>query len=230
MIREAASDLELRKAIFEKKDSLFGFEMDEDSQGAYHQEIVDFLNPFLSELWELNYTRNRSCDLDVVLKHLTDYVNQHSEEKTRLMKLMKIDKIYIPYISLDLAADVILTYNQIDEDDPLVAVFRMNPVIGQEVYKFGVFLDRYDTNKEVICSLVWSTLDNFVICLPKVGLNPYPVCWGCEKNFGTMTCSKCGVARYCSKQCQVDGWKSSHRTRCGEMAHYVSLHGHLTFM
>lgn len=61
------------------------------------------------------------------------------------------------------------------ETDPLVAVFRLHPVIGDEIEKFGVFLDRWDTNKEVICSLVWSNTDNAAVTLPVVGLNPYPV-------------------------------------------------------
>lgn len=125
-----------------------------------------------------------------------------------------------------LELDIILTYNKLDEDDPLVAVFRLHPLLGEEVYRFGIFLDHYDTNKEVLCSLVWSTTDNMVVCLPMIGLNPYPTCWHCEKAFGTLSCGKvivftrhllllvsvltpvqCRVAKYCSKQCQIDSWK-----------------------
>jgi len=62
-----------------------------------------------------------------------------------------------------------------------------------------------------------------------VGLNPYPVCWHCEKAFGTMTCAKCGVAKYCSKECQVTSWKSTHKTRCKEIEYYAEQHKHLVF-
>ena len=62
-----------------------------------------------------------------------------------------------------------------------------------------------------------------------VGLNPYPRCWNCEKSFGTMACAKCGVAKYCSKECQVASWKKNHRLRCKEIEFYASLHKCLVF-
>jgi hypothetical protein len=145
------------------------------------------------------------------------------------MELMNVNKLIVPYISLDLPSDIILTYNKIDEDDPLVAVFRLHPLLGEEIYKFGIFLDRYDTNKEVICSLIWSTVDNIAICLPMVGLHPYPTCWNCEKAFGILTCSKCNVAKYCSKNCQISHWKNAHQQNCKEMEYYASQHKYLIF-
>eukprot|EP01119_Soliformovum_irregulare_P025987 TRINITY_DN9773_c0_g1_i2.p2 TRINITY_DN9773_c0_g1~~TRINITY_DN9773_c0_g1_i2.p2 ORF type:complete len:156 (-),score=21.61 TRINITY_DN9773_c0_g1_i2:136-603(-) len=155
-------------------------------------------------------------------------MEKHAEDKQRLMDLMNVTKFIVPYISLDLPGDMILAYNRMEENDPLVAVFRLHPLLGEEIYKFGIFLDRYDTNKEVICSLVWSKMDDMVICLPMVGLNPYPVCWHCEKKFGTHTCSKCGVAKYCCKNCQVMAW-GSHREMCLEIASFSGLHSCLSF-
>jgi tetratricopeptide (TPR) repeat protein len=37
-------------------------------------------------------------------------------------------------------------------------------------------------------------------------------CWLCEKT-GTFTCSRCGMARYCCRECQVKNWKA-HKTFC----------------
>lgn len=45
--------------------------------------------------------------------------------------------------------EMILAYNALEEDDPLVPMFRLHPVLGEEFFKFGIFLDRFDTNKEV---------------------------------------------------------------------------------
>ncbi len=38
-------------------------------------------------------------------------------------------------------------------------------------------------------------------------------CWLCGKA-GTFTCSRCNMARYCSRECQVKNWKA-HETFCG---------------
>ncbi len=38
-------------------------------------------------------------------------------------------RLIVPYIALDLPVDVILTYNRIEENDPLVAVLRYSLLI-----------------------------------------------------------------------------------------------------
>jgi len=207
---------------------LFGFEeLQEGEKGAYFDDILQFLGPFLRELTENPLSQDRG--LVGVLARLKEHIRNNSQQKNKLLKLMNIDKLIIPYISLALPGDIILAYNKLEERDPLVSLFRLHPVIGNEVYKFGVFLDRYDTNKEAICSLVWSTIDNMMICLPMIGLNPYPTCWYCEASFGTLTCSCCGVAKYCSKECQVASWKASHRMWCKEISTFATQHQRLVF-
>jgi len=222
-----AKEVTMNSQLWKSK-SPFGFEdIKEDEKGPFFNEIIEFLNPFLSEL--IDQKIEKKGGLDTVTQRLQHHFKKYSKEKERLLAIMNVKRIVVPVISLDLPGDIILTYNKMEENDPLVAVFRLHPVIGEEVYKFGIFLDRYDTNKEVICSLVWSTIDNMVICLPMVGLNPYPVCWSCERDFGTMTCAKCEVAKYCSKECQIASWKASHKSKCEEISYYTQQHKHLVF-
>jgi hypothetical protein len=83
---------------------------------------------------------------------------------------MNVKRLLVPYISLDLPGDIILTYNKMEESDPLVAVFRLHPVIGEEVYKFGIFLDRYDTNKEVHTNFSNRSLNVSRLFAPLCGL------------------------------------------------------------
>jgi hypothetical protein len=40
-------------------------------------------------------------------------------------------------------------YNELEEDDPRVILYQTHPLIASDIRELGVFLDRYDTNKEV---------------------------------------------------------------------------------
>lgn len=45
------------------------------------------------------------------------------------------------------------------------------------------------------------------------------LCWNC-KNYsaeGLKKCSKCAVAGYCSKTCQVNAWKGGHKQKCADL-------------
>ncbi len=42
-------------------------------------------------------------------------------------------RLIVPYIALDLPVDVILTYNRIEENDPLVAVLRYSLLILRNI-------------------------------------------------------------------------------------------------
>jgi len=222
--REASKNSDLRETIKQSKVPL-GFEnIREDEKGPFYDEIIDFLNPFLMNLMGQN-----EGGLDEAIQLMKDHIAKYEEKKQNLMKIMNINRLIVPYISLDLPGEIILTYNKLEETDPLVAVFRLHPIIGEEIERFGIFLDRNDTNKEVVCAMIWSTIDNMLICLPVVGLNPYPICWNCEKSFGTLACGKCGVAKYCSKECQVTSWKKSHRLWCGQMEQHAKSHKYLVF-
>ena len=145
-------------------------------------------------------------------------------------------RLLVPHISLDLPANIILAYNKMEETDPLVAIFRLHPLIGEEICKFGIFLDRYDTNKEVICSLVWSKKDKMVIYMITNGwpesisnlLELREVLW-------CLIMLQVLVARYCNKSCQMDHWRvyffsfysnenhRQHKKRCKEIQHFQKI-------
>eukprot|EP01117_Protostelium_nocturnum_P010179 TRINITY_DN3639_c0_g2_i1.p1 TRINITY_DN3639_c0_g2~~TRINITY_DN3639_c0_g2_i1.p1 ORF type:complete len:230 (-),score=77.78 TRINITY_DN3639_c0_g2_i1:422-1111(-) len=194
---------------------------EEEEKGAFFEDILSFLRPFITEIAQKKNVE--VTEFSKVISILTRHFETHEAEKMNLKKLMNVNRLIVPAITLDLPAEIILAYNKMEEDDPLVPVFRLHPLIGEEIFKFGIFLDRFDTNKEVICSLVWSTIDGSVVCLPQIGLNPYPICWFCEKHFGTKSCSKCSVAKYCSKECQTKGW-NSHKPKCLDMEKLTKDH------
>eukprot|EP01121_Diplochlamys_sp_Union-15-3_P000316 TRINITY_DN1029_c0_g2_i2.p1 TRINITY_DN1029_c0_g2~~TRINITY_DN1029_c0_g2_i2.p1 ORF type:complete len:311 (+),score=39.69 TRINITY_DN1029_c0_g2_i2:154-1086(+) len=197
-------------------------------KGPFADEIISFLDPFFKSLHEkdLDIPTDNSTVLDIVVLHFKQYCEQNREQKEQLMKTMNVKQFLIPYIDIDLPGELILTYNELEEDDPQVVLYQQHPVIATKVRELGVFLDRYDTNKEVLCLLVWSKSDNILVNLPSVALNPYPLCWNCSKSFGINTCGRCGVAKYCSRECQVKQWKE-HKYVCPEMAFYSSKHKHL---
>jgi len=187
----------------------------EEEKGAYFDEIISFLQPFLMSVigHKLN---SENGGIDIARDLLETHFQTFEKERKKLMETMGVDKLKVPFIELPLTIQNLLMYNSLDENHPFVPVFRFHPLIGELICKFGVFLDRFDTDKEVICFLVWSSVDNFLICLPKVGLQGYPICWNCENSFGTLSCSKCLVARYCSKDCQVSDWLE-HKEQCKEI-------------
>eukprot|EP01120_Amphizonella_sp_Union-15-10_P000682 TRINITY_DN10714_c0_g1_i1.p1 TRINITY_DN10714_c0_g1~~TRINITY_DN10714_c0_g1_i1.p1 ORF type:complete len:292 (+),score=42.62 TRINITY_DN10714_c0_g1_i1:151-1026(+) len=198
-------------------------------KGPFADEILAFLDPFVKSLHEKDLEIN-SVDgsvIESVIENLRNYCENHKKETRDLIKLMNVKQLIVPYISLNLPGDVILSYNELEEDDPQVLLYQNHPAIAKEVRELGVFLDRYDTNKEVLCLLVWSNVDNVLVNLPSVRLNPYPLCWNCTKSFGMHVCGRCSAAKYCSRSCQVQQWKDGHRDVCPEMAYYSSKHKRL---
>jgi len=197
-------------------------------KGPFADDIIAFLDPFFKSMHEkdLEINTDNGSVLAAVILHLKIYCEQNKENKEKLLKTMNVKQLVVPYISLNLPGELILTYNELEEDDPQVLLYQHHPLIASEVRELGVFLDRYDTNKEVLCLLVWSNVDNILVNLPSVGLNPYPLCWNCSKRFGMNTCGRCGVAKYCTRECQVQQWKY-HKITCAEMAYFSSKHKHL---
>jgi hypothetical protein len=46
---------------------------------------------------------------------------------------------------------------------------------------------------------------------------PPAVCFGCEAPGATSACAKCGVARYCSRECQLACWNRAHKAGCAAL-------------
>ncbi|XP_064620987.1 uncharacterized protein LOC135483865 [Lineus longissimus] len=53
----------------------------------------------------------------------------------------------------------------------------------------------------------------FTLLLPDLVPRPPTFCRVCGAE-GLKTCSKCKMAKYCSKECQVKDWKASHKREC----------------
>jgi hypothetical protein len=51
------------------------------------------------------------------------------------------------------------------------------------------------------------------------------VCATCGRHPAKSSCSKCQRARYCSKECQVEGWKSGHKASCKASRPLAAQHG-----
>jgi len=142
------------------------------------------------------------------------------DQKQGVRDALGVDLLVIPAIQLNLPMKMVVEYNKMEETDPRFPFYYCHPLYGDEVQTFGLFLDKWDTAKDVICLLVWSKCDKVVICLPNVNLKPYPLCWnssprneiGCQA-FGEKACGNCGIARYCGKDCQVHDW-NHHKEIC----------------
>ncbi len=130
--------------------------------------------------------------IESIITLLRDYCSHHKGETKHLMELMNVERLVIPYIELDLPGSIILEFNNLEEDDPMVESYQLSPAIGEQIRELGVFLDRYDIIKEVLCLFIWSSVDRSLVCLPSVGLIPYPLCWHCKTSFGLSACCKCG--------------------------------------
>jgi hypothetical protein len=154
--------------------------------------------------------------------------------------------------SCHFVVETILEYNELDADDPQILSLQLDPVVAPEIRELSVFVDRYDTEKGVVCLLIWSNIDEALVCLPSLGLQPFPLCWKCNSQFGLSPCTKCGVAKYCSVSCMVRfadfliGFVSRdahwltifpaqhdqeriHRKACPDMSNFVRRHQLLVF-
>jgi len=187
--------------------------LDETEKGAYFEEVTSFVKPFYEKIAQMNQNEVESRSFSEVLKELDDFMKRGAEQKRKLMEVMEVKHLLCPWISLDLSVLQICKYNKMSEDDPAFPLYALHPVIGPECRKFGIFLDQFDTVKEAVIELVWSTVDKRVACLLNVGALPFPLCWGCSTKFGTSTCSKCGVGKFCGRECQVKHWKT-HKEIC----------------
>jgi len=226
-IEEALQQME-RKEDPEDLEVQMDFGMDKYESSPYAEQILAFLNPFFKELKEEGFFSKTLEPRENILQYIIDrfkrYSNVNTTQTQELKEVMNVKKLLIPYLELDLPPSLILKYNELEDDDPVLLMYQFNPIIGERIRELGALLDKYDTTKEVLCILVWSLHDNSLVCLPSVGLVPYPLCWTCNKSFGMQACSICGVAKYCSKACQQSDWKGVHRTLCVEMSAFAEKH------
>lgn len=174
-------------------------------------------------------------DASEVIKHAKETLARFSTSRTqlihRLADNMNVKRLLTPCIEVQLPTEAILLLNSgrsvlpCDLDDvvsfardelSLLAVYSQNPIFSTELSRLRHFFDRFDTNKEVMAYFVWSSADSELICLPCTKVTPYPLCRTCALNFGTRSCSQCQIARYCSRECQVEDW-DEHQHSCPSM-------------
>eukprot|EP01127_Copromyxa_protea_P014661 TRINITY_DN4130_c0_g1_i1.p1 TRINITY_DN4130_c0_g1~~TRINITY_DN4130_c0_g1_i1.p1 ORF type:complete len:291 (+),score=40.27 TRINITY_DN4130_c0_g1_i1:55-927(+) len=208
---------------------------DEHEKSLYADQITEFLNPFLDNLVVNKQFTGKESLFQHVLKRFELYSLERPGETLNLKRLLGVDKLLIPFMEIHLPGDFLLAYNELDSEDPQVLFYQQHDLIAPEIQKLGVFLNHYDTNKEVICHFLWSTVDSLLIMLPAVLLPPYPLCWRCQNSFATKVCGGCKIAKYCSKDCQAQDWKiptgtpkTCHGLLCTELAELCKKHSVLT--
>lgn len=192
--------------------------------------ILDFLIPVFDQLKKIKVNpQTISYGLQFAIEIFKNYAEKNQDKKEKLMQELSTDRLLVPVISLHLPASFIKEYNRLDAEDPRVSFYYHHPVFGSMIQIFGLFLDRFDTQKSVICLLVWSSYDNCLFPLANINLKPYPLCWngsvdgtrGCQ-TFGTKSCAKCGVAKYCSRECQLQDWPK-HKEICSIWSERLKL-------
>jgi hypothetical protein len=102
------------------------------------------------------------------------------------------------------------------QESTILTLYLQNPVFQAELTRLSWFLERMDTNKEVMAFLLWSLPEASLISLTCSKVLPYPLCRSCNVKFGTRSCGQCQVARYCSRECQVADW-DHHQIQCSSI-------------
>jgi len=231
IISEALQKVQRRQQLpvfSDDEDEKMDFPLDNYESSPWAEQILSYLKPFFKQLKDAGIISQsselRTDILGDIVERLLQYSSGNYDQTQELKRAMNVKQLIVPYLELDLPPALVLKYNELDEDDPVVTMYQYNPVIAEKVRELEVLLDRYDTTKEVLCILVWSTHSNSLVCLPSVGLVPYPLCRTCRKSFGMHACAKCGVAKYCSKDCQQVDWNQAHMIQCAEVSTFVEKH------
>lgn len=180
------------------------------------------------------------------LEHVTQTLERFAASRPQLVQhladSMNVKRLVIPCAEFDLPTEAILLLNAAKDslrssvswddfvtclsaqDASLLTLYSQNPVYQAELNRLRWFLDKHDTNKDVMAYFVWSLSDASLVSLSVTKVNPYPLCGGCSLKFGTRSCAQCQVARYCSRECQVEDWEE-HQHHCTEMRDAL-VHSH----
>eukprot|EP01117_Protostelium_nocturnum_P010419 TRINITY_DN3749_c0_g1_i1.p1 TRINITY_DN3749_c0_g1~~TRINITY_DN3749_c0_g1_i1.p1 ORF type:complete len:253 (-),score=80.67 TRINITY_DN3749_c0_g1_i1:125-883(-) len=212
-----AEMLENKDKEFNPKDFYYS-KIPEENKIVHFKEMTNFFSPIQIQLREsalkfMDKHKGKKPGLELAIDCMNNYMKNNAEESRSLMKLLGVKKFRVPIIKVNQPVDQIMIYNKIEEDDPLAGAYCCIP----DFRRLGIFMDRYDTQKDVLCWFVFSTVDQNLLTLEPLEMKPYPTCWNCQKDFGTLCCGACGVAKYCSKECQVANWRRAHKEACPHM-------------
>jgi hypothetical protein len=86
--------------------------------------------------------------------------------------------------------------------DQAVICINIDDELLSDIYKM-------DNNREFV---VWHNI-NFMSSIPVTCVD-YNCCWHCHKIAQCQICTRCKLARYCSKECQIADWMNIHKKYC----------------
>ena len=153
---------EVPQKVFGKtdEDSYFeAFKQTNCEKGLYCDEILKFLEGYFKRA-RLGARPWRS--LQSFLDSFSTYVHNHSNEFRELLDTMNTKRLITPYMELDLPVKIIEEFNQLEQGDPRIHLYQLNPVWGPAIKEFGFVWERYESTKEVLCMFIWSTIDQTV--------------------------------------------------------------------
>ena len=109
------------------EDSYFeAFKQTNCEKGLYCDEILKFLEGFFNK-------QSKSIargPLQSFLDSFSTYVHNHSTEVRELMDTMNTTRLITPYIELDLPLTIIEEFHQLEQGDPCIHLYQLNPVWG----------------------------------------------------------------------------------------------------
>lgn len=110
-----------------------------------------------------------------------------NDECKKIKAIETLTAISISYTFMEKQEDTLMSIVCIEIDDVLLAS------IGK--------IDKFESNITSITSV------------PHNAVN-YNCCWTCHKIGKCQICTRCKLARYCSKECQTSDWTKTHKKYC----------------
>lgn len=205
-----------------------------DEYSPYAEHLERFMASFYNELRSSRVAEKWVPGMSHFL-HVSRLLDRFSAARplqvAHLISDMNTTRLSIACAEFDLPTDAILLLNaaknyfsNCDTADELLPFLsttdasKLSKYLDSgsfldELNRLKWFLERGDTNKEMVAFFVWSLPDASLVSLTCSRLHPYPLCKGCRKNFGIKSCAQCQVARYCSRECQIGDW-DDHSQSC----------------
>lgn len=210
----------------------------------YAEDLERFMASFYNELRASRPSEKWSPNVSHfghISRTTERFAASRADQLTRLSLKMNTKRLTIACAEFDLPTEAILLLNAAcqlssNHSDPVDSlVGHLKPIEAKsfttylnnaqhyaELNRLKWFLEKGDTNRELLCFFVWSLPDASLVSLTCSKLHPYPFCKNCCAKFGTRVCAQCQVARYCSRECQVANWETSHGDHCAHVKDSLS--------
>lgn len=152
----------LGKTTTDQGDSYFESFKHTNEKGLYCDEILSILEVFFKSKHASPHHPSPWRTLPSFLDSFSNYFHTHHDNFRQLMDVMNTKRLITPYIELDLPVTIIEEFQRLEQDDPRIHLYQLNPVWGPAIKEFGFFWERFESTKEVLCLFVWSTIDHSV--------------------------------------------------------------------